>query len=391
MNFKQINPNAQTLGTLIDETTFLSLFSSMNNSVCQNINQTGAWENINQTGNTNYNVMTSWMNYSPSANPNYMNNPDWCAQLMNYNYPMYWNWGGSAEAIMRVLNMGINNTAQNTLNIGEPTGWFSNQNYNNLLNIAQAFTQVLKLIYNLFRNAIPYNQTLQSEWFTYAHPVVNGNNAPWILSTNYNIQASNIPQVLHEISGYLDLYINDIIKYLVTQLKFTLEGLILWQGSTNANNIQTNQGRNFQNEGYNGNTFNPVNSTFTPTAQPVPLNQQAPGANSQQVSIGNNGNGQAVYSTIKDPLNQQNQLPQGTTTFSGINNLANANVRANSTAESFIQKINNLHMDVSQLTNLGTENVNTILKPLIYKISTLFWTLGNDYYPDNSTWGFNIW
>ena len=42
MNFKQINPNAQTLGTLIDETTFLSWFSSMNNLVCQNINQTDA-------------------------------------------------------------------------------------------------------------------------------------------------------------------------------------------------------------------------------------------------------------------------------------------------------------------------------------------------------------
>ena len=151
-----------------------------------------------------------------------------------------------------------------------------------------------------------------------------------------------------------------------------MEGLILWQGSTNANSILTNQGRNFQNEGYSGNTFNPVNTSFTPTAQPVPLNQTAPGADNQKVSVGNNGSGQAVYTIDKNPLNQQNQLPPGTTTFTGINNLANANVRANSTAESFTQKLSNLHMDVSQLANLGTENVNTILKPLIYKISTLF-------------------
>ena len=332
MNFKQINPNAQTLGQMVSKANFVYWFMSLNNDTIS----------TQALGDTPSDY--SFYGNGTIANNGglYANFPALC-DITNYTIPL------------------IDNTNPQATSF----------------NVNTQMVNLLGTIYDLFKNAIPYDQTTTSQQLITFAPRLAGN------SYTANFTTANIPNVLNEISAYMGLYVNHIIQYVIMGYKYFVEGNILSAGLTNQRSENENEGNAGQNSGYSGNTFNPVNTSFTPTVAPMPINTSL---NTPNKSVNQLPQGNASKLSSDTPASN----PQGIS-FTSLNNLANANVRSNGFTNNKTLNRTYSYLNINELSNIANSQTLTVLKPLIYKISTLFWTLGNDYYSDEETWGFNIW
>ena len=234
--------------------------------------------------------------------------------------------------------------------------YFSNLNqYNNLTNNwVVLFPQLLGTLYQLFANAIPYDQTTS----TYT-----------IIST-YNSGNSitiTVPNVLKQISSYFGMYQNKILQYMVVMVKYLAQINTMNGGYTNTYSYSTSSGSASQNNNYDVNSFNPVETTATLNINPV------------NVTNGSYGNG------VNIPFSVTNGEPSVTI------NGANYNNHAGATASNSSQSATNNATNLQNFANVGVGDGLTILRPFIKKLSSLFWSLGNDYYPDDINCGFKIW
>ena len=234
--------------------------------------------------------------------------------------------------------------------------YFSNLNqYNNLNNNwVVLFPQLLGTLYQLFANAIPYDQTTS----TYT-----------IIST-YNSGNSitiTVPNVLKQISSYFGMYQNKILQYMVVMVKYLAQINTMNGGYTNTYSYSTSSGSASQNNNYDVNSFNPVETTATLNINPV------------NVTNGSYGNG------VNIPFSVTNGEPSVTI------NGANYNNHAGATASNASQTATNNATNLQNFATVGSGDNLTILRPFIKKLSSLFWSLGNDYYPDDINLGFNIW
>lgn len=234
--------------------------------------------------------------------------------------------------------------------------YYSNLNqYNNLnSNWVVLFPQLLGTLYQLFANAIPYNQT------TATYTII-----PTFNQTG--VTTISVPTVLKEISAYLGLYQNKILQYMVLMAKYLAQINVMNGGYTNTYQYSTSSGSASQNNNYDVNSFNPVETTATLNINPI------------NVTNGNYSNG------VNLPFSVTAGEPAVTITGANYNNHAGAS--ANNTSQTATNNATNLQ----NFAAVGSGDSLTILRPLIKKISSLFWSLGNDYYPDNTNWGFNIW
>ena len=360
MNWNKINPNNQTLGQLISLEDWLAWFTSCTSNAINGWQQAGQFANMNTNGMP-YTTWYGGVGVNTSTNT---------LSLVAPTYPGIWNWGSAPILLNQTLPIIIQGQVQLTP-------------YNLL-------AQIITMIYRMFQNSIPYNQTVNQEWVC---------TWTWNFSTPYPNQTFtasqlNIPAVLSEISSYLDIYENDIIQFLILQLKYEVEGMVMLSGNTNQNKQFQETSRNFQDNGYDGNTFNPVSTNFQLNVQPMPISVS--GTVNQIGGQGNN-NTNGLPNGVSQTSPSSSGSPSmtsfnGGTTLNGINNLANANIHGKASATTNAQNLQYSQVNLQNFKDIGTQHINTILKPLIYKISTLFWTLGNDNYPhDDINWGFNIW
>lgn len=265
-----------------------------------------------------------------------------------------------------ITNSPINFLTQNGINISSVPAfvfncpalvqYFSNLNqYNNLNNNwVVLFPQLLGTLYQLFANAIPYNQATTTYTIT---PTYNSSGSITI----------TVPAVLKEMSAYLGLYQNKILQYMVLMDKYLAQINVMNGGYTNTYSYSTSSGSASQNNNYDVNSFNPVETTASLTINPV------------NVTNGSYGNG------VNLPFSVTAGEPSVTITGANYNNHAGASASNSS------QSATNNATNLQNFATVGTGDNLTILRPLIKKISSLFWSLGNDYYPDNVNWGFNIW
>ena len=222
---------------------------------------------------------------------------------------------------------------------------------------------LLGIIYDLFKNTIPYNQTT---FTTQIQPSWNNGSESQTLTIN-------ALDVMTQISSYLGLYINRIVEWCVLMWKYNTQLTTLYSGYTNSYAYNTMSGHAGQSQQVNINSFNPV--TSSPTITPTNLQVQEP---SFTMGIGSNSETDATYA-------QLNSNEFTVTNGANWNNNGTANV-SNSSQASTNQAIN-----LENMASIGTGDNMTLLKPLIQKISSLFWSLSNDYYGNDDGWGFNIW
>ena len=222
------------------------------------------------------------------------------------------------------------------------------ENFNATISNQAAY--LYRQIIYLFAHAIPYDQNVQQYTFT------NGDN-----SIIYEI-----PDVFYEIDAYMVMYQNRVLQYLTNSIKYINQIKAMNTGYTNTYAYNTKQGSASQNNAYDVASFNPVETDTTISVNPVNVN------NGEYSQANNN-----AYQ-VKDG---QSASMNGAT----YNNHASANANNSS------QYATNNAVNLQNYANVGSSDGLTILRPLIKKISSLFWSLGNDYYPDSINWGFNIW
>lgn len=219
-----------------------------------------------------------------------------------------------------------------------------NAENSNYLNYLMPF--LLAFIYDVFNDAIPYNQTLAN-------------------STIYNALNVRINQqvplnLLVNISGYISSYMNEIINWFLTIKKNYLALKIINSQATRKVTETENTDNLNQSQQLNKDSFNPVENSANVSINPIPVKTFANGG------MGNN-NYQDVTSA--------------TWNTSTTGNTANTN-RSKTETE----------LDLTQLRTIGNEQILNNLKPLFKKIGTLFWILGNDNWQDSTAdLGFNIW
>lgn len=204
--------------------------------------------------------------------------------------------------------------------------------------------RLLGTIYDLYSDSIPYCQTLTQI------NLVSANNQAYL--------GSVITPLCKAISAYINLYIQDILQWYFVSNKFMSASAILSSGNTRKETRDNNIDNTSQNQQLTKTSFNPVNKNPTISINPIKVNTQENGG------IGNNSytdNTSATWGTTT----------QGTSGNTTINETIS-------------------EQDLTQLRDLGSENMLKYLKPLIYKIGTLFWILGDDLEGPN-TWGVNVW
>ena len=208
------------------------------------------------------------------------------------------------------------------------------------------FITLLQLVYNMFKQAIPYNQHTSAV-------------------TSYDIvtnAASDIEapmELIGSIVGYIQAYLPEIYKWWYAKQRMELALKQVTSGATRtvSKNV-TNESLN-QNQNINKSSFNPVETQGTVTVNKVNVNKQSNGGlQTEQVAM----NDAANFDINSSGNSSQSNLTSGTK-----------------------------ELDLTQLRELGNEKPVKYLKGFIYKIATLFWALGNDYYSDNAVQGFNIW
>ena len=228
------------------------------------------------------------------------------------------------------------------------------ENFNSTI-VQQASYLYRQIIY-LFAHAIPYNQATQS--YTFNIPATDGGTA--------SSQTLIIPDVFYDIDAYMVMYQNRILQYLTNSIKYINQIKTMNSGYTNTYAYNTKQGIAGQNNAYDVTSFNPVDTDTTIGVNPV------------NVTTGN-------YSATNNNAYSVNAGQTVTMNGATYNNHASANASNSS------QYATNNALNLQNYASVGQSDGMTILRPLIKKISSLFWSLGNDYYPDNINWGFNIW
>ena len=255
-------------------------------------------------------------------------------------------------------NIGLTSIPNYYYNCPALVQYWSNLNqFSNLNNNwSYLFTNLLGTIYQLFENVIPYDQTTT----TYTIQPIYSN-----ADTQY--LTIEVPNVLKQISSYFGLYQNRLLQYMMLMVKYLAQINVMNGGYTNTYQYNVNSGSASQNNNYDVNSFNPVANNTTLTINPI------------NVTNGNYGNN----------LNQTFSITSGEPAIT-ING-ANYNNHASANASNSNQFATNNATNLQNFANVGTGDGLTILRPFIKKISSLFWSLGNDEYPDNINWGFNIW
>lgn len=303
----QINPNLKTLGQLISKQEFCDWFFNTNYLATQQ---------------TPINVFAQNSTWSPSNLPGYLLNCPVIAQ--------FWS-----------------NINQYTFNQNAWTVQLPN---------------LLGMIYDLFKNALPYDQT------TFTTQI-----QPSFSTTGAQTLTINALNVMTQISAYVGIYINRIVEWCVLMWKYNTQLTTLYSGYTNSYAYNTLSGHAGQSQQVNINSFNPV--TSNPTITPIALSAQNP---SYTMGIGSNAESLATAAVLNS---QQFTITDG----ANWNNNGTSNV-SNSSQASTNQAVN-----LENMASIGQGDNMTLLKPLIQKISSLFWSLSNDYYGNNDGWGFNIW
>lgn len=219
-----------------------------------------------------------------------------------------------------------------------------NAENSNYLNYLIPF--LLAFIYDVFNDAIPYNQTLA--------------NSTIYTASNVGINQQVPLNLLVNISGYISSYMNEIINWFLTIKKNYLALNIINSQATRKVTETENTDNLNQSQQLNKDSFNPVENSANVSINPIPVKTFANGG------MGNN-NYQDVTSA--------------TWNTSTTGNTANTN-RSKTETE----------LDLTQLRTIGNEQILSNLKPLFKKIGTLFWILGNDNWQDSTAdLGFNIW
>lgn len=240
------------------------------------------------------------------------------------------------------------------------------------LQLATLWNNFLGMIYHLFANSIPYAQTNGGMQVGQVDlKTVNGQQ----YTAGMN---SNIPwDLLKQIDAYFSLYMQDIFQYflrITVQLRqWSLVQTTYTVKHTRNEGINEQTGSNTTNQtsGISQTSFNPVSSTSNVTIPTINVG-------STQIPSGTNN-------TIPSNQSATNESTASYNTHgSGSNNNFMEN-QQRSVNESYQTQ------DLNAYKNIGMQDVTQALKPLVYKLSTLFWTLGNDEFPANSMWGFNIW
>lgn len=303
----QINPNLKTLGQLISKENFCDWFFNTNYLA---------------TNQTPVNVYAQNNNWAPSSIPGFLMNCPVIAQ--------FW------------CNINQYTFNQNAWTVQLP----------NLLGV----------IYDLFKNAIPYNQTTFS---TQIQP-------SWS-STGAQTLTIDALDVMTQISAYLGFYINRIVEWCVLMWKYNTQLTTLYSGYTNSYAYNTMSGHASQGQQLNINSFDPV--ATSPTVTPTNLQVQQP---SYTMGIGNNSMSNSTAAVLNS-----NEIT--------VNNGANWNNTGTANVSNSSQAATNNAINLENMASIGQGDNMTLLRPLIKKISSLFWSLGNDYYVDDINWGFNIW
>lgn len=205
---------------------------------------------------------------------------------------------------------------------------------------------LLGFIYDVFNDAIPYNQEL-------ANTIIYSANSE---GTNKQVPLN----LLVNISGYISTYMNEIINWFLTIKKNYLAINMISQQATRKVTETENTDNLNQSQQLNKDSFNPVENSANVSINPIPVKPLNSGG------LGNN-NYQDITSATWN------------TTTTG--DTANTN-RSKTETE----------LDLTQLRTIGNEQILSNLKPLFKKIGTLFWILGNDNWHDSTAdLGFNIW
>ena len=283
---------------------------------------------------------------------------DFCDWFLNSNSNVLTN-GGNPINIFTQQNISTNSTPAYLFNCPVLVQYWSNINtWSNLNNEwSQLFPNFLGSLYQLFENVIPYDQTTST----------------YIIQPSYQATSSTqyvtvqVPNVLRQMSAYFGMYQNRLLEYMVIQLKYLAQINVMNGGYTNTYQYDTNSGSASQNNNYDVNSFNPVETTASLTINPIGVNN------------GSYNNG------INNNFSINSGSPSVTINGATYNNHAGAS------ASNSNQYATNNATNLQNFATVGTGDGMTILRPLIKKISSLFWSLGNDYYPDNINWGFNIW
>lgn len=263
----------------------------------------------------------------------------------------------------------VNFFVQNNINISQiPTYYYNcpalaqywtnlNQfdNLNN--NWTYLFPNLLGSLYQLFENVIPYDQSTTS--FT-IQPTYSG-------SSDEQYITIQVPNVLKQISSYFGMYQNRLLQYMVVMLKYLAQINVMNGGFTNTYQYNTYNGSTTQANNYNVNSFNPVADSTTLNINPI------------NVTNANYNTGTFSPSSINSG--------EPTITITG----ANYNNYNGATASNSNQYATNNATNLENFATVGIGDGLTILRPFIEKVSSLFWSLSNDYYENNDGWGFNIW
>ena len=266
-------------------------------------------------------------------------NANWIQGVYNYNEFLAYNTN--------------NGTGQSVI---YPSQFLTNliQNYNSQI-ANTAYNVYCQIIY-LFAHAIPYDQTTQN--YTFTIPSSDGSTS--------STQTFIIPDVFYQIDAYMTFYQNRILQYITQTTKYINQIKAMNSGYTNTYAYNTKQGTAGQNNAYDVTSFNPVETDTSIGINPV------------NVTTGN-------YSASANNAYSVNSGQSVTMNGATYNNHASANASNSS------QYATNNALNLQNYASVGQSDGMTILRPLIKKISSLFWSLGNDYYPDNINWGFNIW
>lgn len=258
---------------------------------------------------------------------------DWC--FTNANQNILYEISSSSVYTLPLSVYGNNSGIVNLID------YFYNTLTNN--NGITLLTRVLGLIYDLYADSIPYNQEVDT---------VN-----LVSITNEKYSGSVLTNLCRAISAYISIFSPDILQWYFVSNKYMRASAIVNAGNTRVETRKNNIDNLSQNENFTKTSFNPVTENATISVNPVKVATQENGG------LGNN-NYQDVTSATWGTTSQ------GTSGNTSINE-------------------NITEQDITQLRDLGTETMLKFLKPLIYKIGTLFWILG-DNIQDNSK-DINVW